>query len=134
MGITIFHHLCSGSATHEVTVYPEFFRHAPACGCSEEDRTTGSGGFGSSIESPSCCQNITLYCKLPVNTIPAEPASITFGFVGHEMSVPDLPPTLSSEAEIVQGFHFNSHAPPLAGIALIHFIHQIKIPFPPSLA
>ncbi|MEI6456307.1 MAG: hypothetical protein WCO93_08460 [bacterium] len=133
MGITFFHHICSGSDMHEVTLYPEFFSHAPACGCYEEEQNSNAGD-GISMDSPSCCQNIILFCKLPVNTLPAEQTPITFNSGDHSILISALTEEYSSETTIETGVSFNSHAPPLSGTSLIHFLHQIKIPFPPSLA
>jgi hypothetical protein len=135
MGVTFFHHICSGSSKHEVTIYPEFFRHAPACGCSEEEQNTETAaGSGMSMDSPSCCQNITLFCKLTVNTLPAEQTTIAFSPDDHGILISALTEKYSSETTIETGFSFNSHDPPLSGTRLIHFLHQIKIPFPNSLA
>ena len=134
MGITVSHHICSGSGRHEVTLYPELFRQAPACGCMEEEQNTGTAEGDLSMDSPSCCQNITLFCKLPVNTLAAEQTGIVFSSDDRGILITDIVAGLLPEITVENGIHYDSHAPPLGGTALIHFIHQIKIPFPVSLA
>jgi len=134
MGITVFHHICSGSNSHEVTLYPEFFRHAPACGCSEEEQNTELPAGDQSMDSPSCCLNVTLFCKLPVNTLAAEQSGFVFTPDDHGLVLSNLMPGTDRVVVYETGVHFDSHAPPLSGTRLIHFIHQIKIPSPISLA
>lgn len=128
-GISFYRHSCTSSNTQKLIVYPGLFKAAVSCCCG------GSASTGESeIDMTSCCKSASSLVKLQGGYIPA---------VNHVLFAPDIIiqsglfavslPSVSRQPVITYRF-FEFYSPPFSGKALIHFLHQIKVPSPSSLA
>jgi len=131
-GITFFIHTCSGSQKTEITAYPEFFKHASTCCCSDENASQETGISPTpELKKPSCCRNQNLFLKSYVSTAPSV-QSVT----GKTILFPLYPEGLLvsfthyKQPAVTEYLAWQDHSPPWTGKSLIFFIHQIRIPSP----
>lgn len=133
-GISFYHHTCFSSNTQKTTVYPGIFKPAVSCCCGSTSDSDGNSGGDSSIDVASCCKSVTSVIKLRPGYLPAT-NSIFFAPETTILAIV-LNPTLSTEdMPGIQTYRFfEFYSPPFTGKALVHFLHQLKVPSDPSIA
>jgi len=132
-GISILHHICSGSKTDHVTVYPEFFSHSSSACCADEE-TINRADLPVSFTATPCCKNLLSFFKLPVITVLSSHPEIP---VNPFISFLELNPGIQILRDIPfpeKNIHFEFYSPPFYGRSLIHYLHQIKVPLPSLFA
>jgi hypothetical protein len=129
-GISFFIHTCGSSHQKDVFAFREIFHQDIGCCCTEKASSKPDDGTAPGYRDDDCCKISHLFIKAPFAGFP----------VLEKLSIPDCAaevpefalfrskPAEDSKASFIP---FLDHSPPpLYGISLIHFIHQIRIPAP----
>ncbi|HNY01551.1 MAG TPA: hypothetical protein PKG48_03135 [Bacteroidales bacterium] len=140
-GMTVFHHICNGKHTDEVTLYSGILTGPESSCCGDEMRVApvacsmNSKADGASrIEEPACCKSLLAFYKLDVTqTRVMEPLHTT-------LAVADIPAAIecaisaAHPPQDVTTSFYRFESPPLSGRSLVIFLHQVRIPAPSSLS
>ena len=129
-GISFYHHSCFSSNTHKTIVYPGLFKAAVSCCCGE---ALVAGG-PASVDEAACCKSVTSLLKIRNGYLTAA-NNVVFApeiTVQHGIVCSLFPAGYQPEITAYPFFEF--YSPPFTGKALVHFLHQIKVPSPSSLA
>jgi len=130
-GISFYIHTCGESQKKEVLFFREIFHQKIACCCEANTVTSSREHLVSSFNDANCCRVLHLFIK-----------ALLLGFpVLEKFSAPTSPCTeylqfallqiQSPEKLKVSFLPFPDPAPPpLSGVTLVHFLHQIRIPEP----
>ena len=128
-GVSFYIHECSSSNTKEVFVYPEISNKTASCCCAVEMHSSVAGSEKApSFNETGCCKNTHVYLKAAFSGFP-----VIFQF-HDELNISGLPTDFLSilhdrpENDMADFVLLVDHPPPRSGKALIHFLHQIKIP------
>ena len=129
-GVTLIHHYCNMAGSREIVAFDGVAEDACSDCCCDVPEP---GDFplkeqNPSFEAPSCCYEITTYLKFNYTSTLATPllfqplADLAWNY----QEMPEAPLTDSNLCHSHPFYQF--YSPPLTGIALLHAIHQIKIP------
>ena len=130
-GISFYIHTCGTSHKKEVFAFREIFHQNIACCCDEDLTANVPTGSASNYNDADCCRISHLFIKAPFLGFPVVEKLLvpTFHFIEFpEFALFRSQPTQDSKASFTP-FHDPS-PPPLSGIDLVHFLHQIRIPAP----
>lgn len=132
-GVSFYIHECRSSGERDVVLFPELTNQNTSCCCATDVQLPALNGREDHLtDEPECCKNIHLYLKATISGFPV------FFQYNDDLNSTDLPTdsfiafiddhddkALNSGPQV-------DHPPPSSGKALIHFIHQLKIPAPVS--
>jgi hypothetical protein len=130
-GISFYIHTCGSSHKKEVLAFREIFHQKISCCCEADETAMVPEGTASAFNDEDCCRISHLFIKAPFIGFPVvEKVSLTqFYFVAY----PDLA-FLSSQKTQDPKASFtpfrDPSPPPLSGISLVHYLHQVRIPEP----
>ncbi|MCX6243952.1 MAG: hypothetical protein NTU98_04540 [Bacteroidetes bacterium] len=130
-GISFFVHTCGSTHKKDVFVFREIFHQQMACCCEENPSERMPASSGSEFNDDDCCRISHLFVKASFTALPVL-EKITIPETGITL-FPDFAllrseQVLDSKASFIP---FLDHSPPpLSGIRLVHFLHQIRIPAP----
>lgn len=131
IGISFYIHTCGGSQKREVLVFREIFHQKIACCCDENLNLHLSGSSASTYNDEDCCRISHLFIKAPFLGFPIlKKFSVPiFQFTEYpKISFLKLQLFKHSKASYIP--FTDSSPPPLSGVILVHFLHQIRIPEP----
>jgi hypothetical protein len=130
-GVTLVHHFCSMSNTCEIKSIDGFSRESEiSCSCEEEmcNASSNPEEQPQSFSAPACCYEVSTFLKFDFSSILHIPfvfTPFTDGFTLLTL-VKSVQP---AKVKIIPDDpFFRFYSPPLAGLNLLHAIHQIKIP------
>jgi hypothetical protein len=128
-GVSFYIHECSSSHKRDIFVYPEISNKTASCCCADEVHgSINSEERITSFKEPECCKNTHVYLKASFTGFPVFyqfdqkllQAPLPADFLN--LSINDKEPATVDFTLPVD------HPPPRYGKALVHFLHQIKIP------
>jgi hypothetical protein len=128
-GVSFYFHTCGSSHKKEVFIYREIFHQKMDC-CCDNNPPERNSGKETSFSDENCCRISHLFVKAPFLGFPVDQQLLT---PIHLIDLPDfqLCQFLSFQDSIESFIPFNDTSPPpLSGINLVHFLHQIRIPAP----
>ncbi|MCX6248170.1 MAG: hypothetical protein NTW10_10570 [Bacteroidetes bacterium] len=128
-GISFFVHTCGSSHKKDVFAFREIFHQDIGCCCVENDAAKTPPGT-SSYSDDGCCKTSHLFVKAPFIGFPVtEKLTVNLSVVELPMFSPSQPsPSEDSGISFVP--YTDTSPPPLSGITLVYFLHQIRIPAP----
>jgi hypothetical protein len=130
-GISFYIHTCGESHKKEIRVFREIFHQKIACCCDDNLTLPVSGSPVSTFNDEDCCRISHLFIKAPFLGFP-----VLEKFSVPEFQVTHFPETALSKLQFVQDLKASyipspdPSPPPLSGVILVHFLHQIRIPEP----
>jgi hypothetical protein len=130
-GISFYIHTCGTSHKKEVFAFREIFHQNIACCCDENFTVNVLVGSALNYNDADYCRISRLFIKAPFLGFPVVEKLLVPTF--HFIEIPEFAllrsqPVRDSKASFTL-FHDPS-PPPLSGINLVHFLHQIRIPAP----
>jgi len=129
-GILFYIHTCGGSQKKQVLVFREIFHQKIDC-CCDEIVTANVRGSSASTFNDDCCRISHLFIKIPFPGFPISEKFLLPAFYFSEytevailklQSLQDSKASFSSSPD--------PSPPPIYGVTLVHFLHQIRIPEP----
>ncbi len=130
-GISFFIHTCGTSHKKEVFIFREIFHQNIDCCCEEDHTANIPAGSASNYTDADCCRSLHLFIKAPFLGFPVFEKLLVPTF--HFLEFPEFALLRSQHVQDSKAsftpFHDPS-PPPLSGIKLVHFLHQIRIPAP----
>lgn len=140
-GISIYHHTCFTHHANETVVYPGIFTATSDCSCTASASADHAfhgekaccSGTGCHLQSSSCCKSETIFLKLKSDFLPGQSDALIIDLPSIPYSLHEINPVATDPPDHSGYPIFEHFAPPLTGRALIHFLHQIKLPFSPSI-
>jgi hypothetical protein len=130
-GISFYVHTCGSSHKKEAFAFREIFNQKIACSCDENVPEKTPAGSGSNYMDQDCCTISHVFIKAPFLGFPVvEKLTVpTFHFIEHpEFALFRSLPVQDSKASFIP--FTDPSPPPLSGITLVHFLHQMRIPAP----
>ncbi len=130
-GISFYIHTCGSSQKKEVLVFREIFQQKIACCCDDNLVLQITGNSESTYNDADCCRISHLFIKSPFPGFPVlEKYSVPEFQVAHfpEAALLKLQFIQDSKASYIPSP--DPSPPPLYGVILVHFLHQIRIPEP----
>jgi len=130
-GITFYIHTCGSSHQKEAFAFREIFNQKIPCSCDENLASKVPAGSAVNYQDEDCCRISHLFIKAPFLGYPvvekqSVPISQFTVFPGFALLMSQPARDLN-----VSFTPFNDPSPPpLSGINLVHFLHQIRIPAP----
>jgi hypothetical protein len=130
-GISFFVHTCGSSHEKDVFIYREIFHQHMSCCCEDNFSGKAPASPGTSFTDADCCRISYNFIKLAVPGLPIL-EKIVLPLAG-SIPVPSFAlfrsdPVIESKASFIP---FLDHSPPpLSGMNLVCFLHQIRIPAP----
>ena len=128
-GVSFYIHECSSSKQRDIFLYPEISNKTTSCCCADEiNGNLLPDESVSSLNEPACCKNTHIYLKASFTGFPV------FYQLDQKLLQSELPAdflNLSINDKEPATVYFTlpvDHPPPRYGKALVHFLHQIKIP------
>ncbi len=130
-GISLYIHTCGGSQKKDVLVFREIFHQKIDCCCDENATASLPRNPASSLNDDDCCRISHLFIKVP---FPGFPILEKFSVPAFQTpEYPDLailkvhsPQAPKSLSNLFPG----PSPPPIFGVTLVHFLHQMRIPDP----
>jgi len=130
-GISFYIHTCGSTQKKQVFAFREIFHQKVGCCCDENSPGNTAAGSASGYNDEDCCRISHLFVKAPFLGFP----------VSEKLPVPTLHfiefpgfalyRSQSSQDSGTSFILFPDHSPPpLSGIKLVCFLHQIRIPAP----
>lgn len=127
IGITIYKHICLAHANIEISIYPEVFSKHSSCCCGETDFSNPTSKHQCkhpSIAGNDCCQNISLYLRIPILSLTVRHHSLEL--IIQVICLPEMiKPDRENFAIVVHDPNFSA-SPPLSGQRRILMFHQLK--------
>jgi hypothetical protein len=142
-GLSVFHHFCSSSNEHDVTLYPELFDGSGDSCCADEEagyacaRHQGSaqGANPLGFDAPPCCKTVITFHKLEITSQRINRESFTSRLTHAAFAESVTPGFGLADRPVFTPAHFQFYSPPLlSGKQLVLFLNQLRIPFSPSMA
>ena len=136
-GLSVFHHSCASSGTDKVALYAGIFKAVPASCCEDENEpgiANSAADHGQGFDATPCCKSTNLFLALHVVSETVSVLHVTATAVPAHVELPLLPVPEAVSQVFIKEARYQFHSPPLYGIDLIHFLHQIKIPASPVLS
>jgi len=130
-GISFFVHTCGTTHKKDVYLYREIFHQQMSCCCEETPGETNPAPAATSFSDNGCCRISHQFVKSSFTALP-----VLERIPVPETGITTFPSFTLLRSEPVQDLKvsfifFPDHSPPpLSGISLVHFIHQIRIPAP----
>ncbi len=142
IGLSVLRHICNSSNTNTVTVYPEIFKSPGSSCCDDGPAGYACAGRGTSpgnttpenIDPSPCCKSTTSFLKLEILTLTAGKLVLKDIAVTRPLFTISACRIPSYEQPLLNPAHFQFYSPPLFGIVLVHYLHQMKIPESPSFS
>jgi hypothetical protein len=132
-GITFSLHTCLSAGKTDVTVFPGLFEKNEGCCCGSDAPASlaSPDPLPASWDAPDCCVLSKVFFKtitFPApETIKMSPAVVDLFQIGQAFAETSCP----TSRETVNTLPLpDPSPPPLSGKLLVHFLHQVKIPFP----
>jgi hypothetical protein len=130
-GISFFVHTCGSTHEKDVFVYREIFHQQMSCCCEADMMEQHSAHATAEFNDNDCCRISHLFVKASITALPVL-EKITVPETGiaifPEFALLRNEQVMDSKASFIP---FLDHSPPpLSGIRLVHFLHQIRIPAP----
>ena len=130
-GISFFVHTCGSTHEKDVFAYREIFHQQMSCCCEADMTGKHPAPATSEYNEDDCCRISHLFVKASITALP----------VLEKIIIPETGITLFPDFALLRSeqvmdskasfIPFLDHSPPpLSGIRLIHFLHQIRIPDP----
>jgi hypothetical protein len=128
-GVSFFVHTCGSTHKQDVFIYREVFHQQMSCCCEAEPGEPTPAV--TSFSDADCCRLSHHFVKASFTALPVFekiPIPSTGIILFPSFALLRSDPVGDSKVTVIP---FPDHSPPpLSGIRLIHFIHQIRIPSP----
>jgi len=130
-GISFYIHTCGSSHKKEALLFREIFHQKVSCCCDADENTTLPGSPSSTLNDGDCCKISHLFIKAPFVGFPViEKVSLT-QFYSVEYPGFALLFSLRVQDSKASFTPFRDPSPPpLSGIHLVYYLHQVRIPEP----
>ena len=130
-GISFYIHTCGSSHKKEAFAFREIFHQKVDCCCEENPVSKEPAGGPSKYNDEDCCRISHLFIKAPFLGFPVTEKLSVPVFCCNEYTGPanyvSLPPRDLKASNIPLR---DPSPPPLSGMDLVCFLHQIRIPAP----
>jgi hypothetical protein len=130
-GVSFYIHTCGSSHKKEAFAFREIFNQKTGCSCEEILPSKVPDGSASTYLNEDCCKISHLFIKAPFIGFPVFEKLLVPVSQSLELPGSALLPSqtvLDSKASFIP---FLDHSPPpLSGVCLVYFLHQIRIPAP----
>jgi hypothetical protein len=135
-GLSVLDHSCNSSNERSVTIYPEIFKQAGSGCCTDGEsgyacashKYPVSNAFPENVDAQPCCKSIISFFKLEILTVRAEKLVVDNLYVQAQSFPVPADVQIPNEQRPLTPVHHQFYSPPLFGIRLVHFLHQMKIP------
>jgi hypothetical protein len=130
-GISFYIHTCGSNQKKEVRIFREIFEQKIACCCDDNLNIPTKGSSETSLNDADCCRISHLFIKAPFLGFPIlEKYSVPEFQVTHFLETALLKLQFIQESKASYIPFPDPSPPPLSGVILLHFLHQIRIPEP----
>jgi len=130
-GISFYIHTCGSSHKKEVLAFREIFHQKVSCCCDADETAKISSGSASAFNDEDCCRISHLFIKAPFIGFPVFEKLSLPPF--HFIDVPDFALLIIQNARESQASFTpfrDPSPPPLSGVNLVYYLHQVRIPAP----
>jgi hypothetical protein len=129
-GITFYVHTCGSNHQKEVFIYREIFHQKSDCCCEDNPAPKSPSGSSSSIDDGDCCKIAHLFIKALLAGFPVlEKVSILPSQFTGFIDVSELSPAIVHNSKAAFSLSPDpSPPPPIFGITLLHYLHQLRLP------